>query len=184
MVYVGKFTGWYMERELVDFFAASRRLDPSLSLLVVTQSDPRIIERELARAGVTRSRAVVTSAEPDQVGRYLAAADFGVSFIRRCFSKVSSSPTKIGEYLGSGLPVLSSTGIGDVDGLLAGGDVGVLVDDFSQAGYEAAARAVLALLDDPQTADRCRSVAHRQLGLREVGIPRYDALYREVAALN
>ena len=126
----------------------------------------------------------MTRAEPDEVGRYLAAADFGISFIRRCFSKISSSPTKIGEYLGAGLPVVSSAGIGDVDGLLGGGEVGVLVDDFSRAGYESAARAVLALLDDPRTADRCRSVAHRHLSLREVGIPRYDRLYREVAALS
>jgi glycosyltransferase involved in cell wall biosynthesis len=184
MVYVGKFTGWYMEREMVDFFAAARRLDPALLFLVLTQADQDVLRRELARAGIADEDAVVTRAKPEEVGRYLAAADFGISFIRRCFSKISSSPTKIGEYLGAGLPVVSSAGIGDVDGLLEGGEVGVLVDDYSQAGYEKAARAVLALLDDPQIRDRCHAVARRHLSLREIGIPRYDRLYREVAALS
>jgi glycosyltransferase involved in cell wall biosynthesis len=184
MVYVGKFTGWYMEREMVEFFAAARRLDPALLFLVLTQADQDVLRRELARAGINEDDVLVTRAEPEEVGRYLAAADFGISFIRRSFSKISSSPTKMGEYLGAGLPVVSSAGIGDVDGLLEGGEVGVLVDDYSPAGYATAARGVLALLDDPQTRDRCRGVARRHLSLREVGIPRYDRLYREVAALS
>jgi glycosyltransferase involved in cell wall biosynthesis len=184
IVYVGKFTGWYMEREMVDFFAAARRLDPALLFLVLTQADQEVLWRELARAGIRDADVRVIRAAPEEVGRYLAAADFGISFIRRSFSKVSSSPTKIGEYLGAGLPVVSSAGIGDLDGLLGGGDIGVLVEDFSDSGYEIAARSVMALADDPQTPERCRAVANRHLSLREVGIPRYDRLYREVAALT
>ncbi len=46
------------------------------------------------------------------------AAQLGLSFVRPCPSKVSSSPTKIGEYLAAGLPVISTAGIGDVDELL------------------------------------------------------------------
>jgi glycosyltransferase involved in cell wall biosynthesis len=169
---------------MVDFFAAARRLDPALLFLVLTQADQDILRRELARAGIRDEDARVTRAEPQEVGRYLAAADFGISFIRRCFSKISSSPTKIGEYLGAGLPVVSSAGIGDLDRLLGGGEVGVLVDDFSKAGYESAARAILALADDQRTRERCRALARRHLSLREVGIPRYDRLYREVATLS
>ena len=52
MVYVGKFTGWYLEREMVDFFAAARKLVPDLLFVVLTQSDRAIIEREFARGGI------------------------------------------------------------------------------------------------------------------------------------
>ena len=64
MVYVGKFTGWYMEREMVDFFAAARRLDPALVFLVLTQADQDVLRRELARAGIRDEDARVTRAEP------------------------------------------------------------------------------------------------------------------------
>ena len=43
-----------------------------------------------------------------------------MSFIKPCLSKLSSSPTKVGEYLAAGLPVISTAGIGDVDDLLTG----------------------------------------------------------------
>jgi glycosyltransferase involved in cell wall biosynthesis len=184
MIYVGKFTGWYMHDEMVDFHAAARRLDPELLFVVLSQSDPEIIEREFARAGIAEDDYRVTRAEPADVGRYLQAAEFGISFVRPCFSKISSSPTKVGEYLAAGLPVVSTAGIGDVDEMLERNRVGVFVRELSPSAYEAAAREALELAREPPTRERCRAVARERLSLAEVGIPRYDELYREVAALR
>jgi len=54
------------------------------------------------------------------VAAALRDADAGLSFVKPCVSKLASSPTKIGEYLAIGLPVVSTTGIGDIDQLLSG----------------------------------------------------------------
>ncbi len=182
MIYVGKFTGWYLEAEMVDFFAAARKLEPELLFLVLSQSSPEIIESDFARAGIPPADYRLTRSEPAQVGRYLGVAEFGISFVRPCFSKISSSPTKVGEYLAAGLPVVSTAGIGDVDELLEGNRVGVLVRDLEPGAYQAAAREILELAGDAEARERCRSVARAELSLTEVGIPRYDRLYREVAA--
>jgi glycosyltransferase involved in cell wall biosynthesis len=181
MVYVGKFTGWYLDREMVEFFVAARSVFPHLLFVVLTQSDQSIIEREFTRAGVEPRDYRLEQVEPGEVGRYLAAADFGVSFVRPCASKISSSPTKIGEYLAAGLPVVSTAGIGDVDELLTGPRVGILVRDLAPEVYELAARDTLELVRDPQTRERCRAVAREKLSLEGVGVARYDQLYREVA---
>jgi glycosyltransferase involved in cell wall biosynthesis len=181
MIYVGKFTGWYMEREMVEFFASAKRLQPDLRFLILTQADAEPIREELRKNSIAGEHYLIARAEPEEVPRYLAAADFGISFIRPCFSKVSSSPTKIGEYLNAGLPVVATRGIGDVDPLLEKNGVGILVDDFSLPAYAAAAVAIRALAKDPDCNARCRAVAREQLSLGDVGIPRYDRLYREVA---
>jgi glycosyltransferase involved in cell wall biosynthesis len=181
MVYVGKFTGWYMEREMAEFFAVARRSWPDLLFLVITQADPAPMLHELARQGIQPDDYHVLSSAPEDIGCYLAAADFGISLIRPCFSKISSSPTKIGEYLGAGLPVLSSAGIGDVDSLLESGPVGVLIEDFTERGYEAAAGALRQLCGEAGIRERCRGAAREKLSLRDVGVPRYDELYRRVA---
>jgi glycosyltransferase involved in cell wall biosynthesis len=180
MIYVGKFTGWYMDREMVEFYRSARRLQPHLLFLVLTQADPSAIETELGRQGIPASDYVITRAEPAAVRNYLAAADYGISFVRPSLSKISSSPTKIAEYLAAGVPVVS-TAIGDLVELFAEGELGVLIDDFAPAAYEAAATAVEALARDAAARDRRRAVARRRLSLQEVGIPRYDWLYREVA---
>ena len=51
MVYVGKFTGWYMEREMVDFFAAARRAGPRSRVPGAHAGRPA---RSSARAGARR----------------------------------------------------------------------------------------------------------------------------------
>jgi glycosyltransferase involved in cell wall biosynthesis len=181
LVYVGKFTGWYMEREMVDFYAVARATIPDLLFVVVTQADRAPALAALGARQIDETDFRITSAPPGEIGRYLAAADAGIALIRPCLSKISSSPTKVGEYLGAGLPVISGRGIGDVDQLLSADGVGVLLDEFSVSAYETAASRLSALIADAQTADRCRSVARRELSLREVGVPRYDRVYRRLA---
>jgi glycosyltransferase involved in cell wall biosynthesis len=180
MVYVGKFGGWYMAAEMVDFFTVAKRSIPSLHFLILTQGERSEIERELARRRVCDDYTVM-STPPELLDGYLAAADFGISFIRPAPSKVSSSPTKMGEYLGAGLPVVCTSGVGDLDALITP-DIGTLVSQHTLAGYRAAADQCVRLQADADTAERCRATARLELSLLEIGIPRYRHLYAYVAS--
>jgi glycosyltransferase involved in cell wall biosynthesis len=184
MVYVGKFTGRYLEREMVEFFDVSRQVQPGLKFLVLTQSESRVIVRELDRRDIPATDYFITRAAPDEVGRYLAAADFAICFYRLEFSEIAASPTKIGEYLGAGLPIVSTAGVGDTDELIRAHEVGAVVEELSPGAYHEAAAAIVRLLEDATTAERCQRVAREHLSLRTVGIPSYDRVYREVAALS
>jgi glycosyltransferase involved in cell wall biosynthesis len=181
MIYVGKFGGWYMHGEMVDFFVAAQKIFENLHFLVLTQSDRQMIEDEFARHNVGAAHYTVTSAEPSRVGAYLAAADFAISFISPCPSKLASSPTKIGEYLAGGLPVLCNTGVGDIDTIMLENNVGVALSEFTPPAYEAAARQMLTLLYDCTLKSRCLQAAHAHASLQHIGIPRYVALYESVA---
>jgi glycosyltransferase involved in cell wall biosynthesis len=116
------------------------------------------------------------------VPAYLAAADAALAFIRPTYSKISSSPTKIGEYLAAGLPVVTGRGVGDVDGLLEGSGTGIVLDDFGDASMDRAAEALGAAIGDPEQAARARRCARDELSLRDVGIPAYERLYERLAA--
>ncbi|MDQ3571809.1 MAG: glycosyltransferase [Actinomycetota bacterium] len=183
MVYVGKLTAPYMDREMVEFFAVARRADPRLAFLVLTQAPAASIQGEFGRAGVSADDFRITRSDPERIGDYLALARFAISFCAPTFARIASSPTKIGEYLGAGLPVVSGPGIGDMDAILGAG-VGAVVSSFDAGAYERAADDVRELVSDPATRARCRAVARETFSLDEVGVPRYDRLYREVAALG
>ena len=92
------------------------------------------------------------------------------------------SPTKVGEYLAAGLPVIVTAGIGDLDEHVAGRRVGVLLRRLDEAGYRAALRALADLRADPTLATRCRDTARELYDLEAVGGPRYRALYEAVLA--
>jgi glycosyltransferase involved in cell wall biosynthesis len=183
LAYVGKFGGWYMAREMVDFFAVARQTIPTLHFLVLTQSDPELIVSEFERAGVPDSAYTVTGVPPEEVASVLSAADFAISFIRPSPSKLASSPTKLGEYLAAGLPVVTTAGVGGVDDVLDGSEVGVFVREFSAAGYESAAARASEMLRRPELSEACIALASGRLSLEQIGIPSYQALYRDVDAL-
>jgi glycosyltransferase involved in cell wall biosynthesis len=180
MIYVGKFGGWYMASEMAAFFATVRESIPGLHFLILTQGDRADIRRELRQHGARDGEFTIASAPPDRLPRYLAAADFGISFIRPDPSKASSSPTKVGEYLGAGLPVVCTTGVGDLDTLI-GPDVGALVGEHTRTSYLAATERIVELIADRATRERCRALARRELSLTAVGVPRYRELYELVA---
>lgn len=182
LIYVGKLGGWYMQREMVEFFGVARQVQDDLFFIVLSQSDNELIRTEFRRLGVEDENFSISCASPKDVPMYLAAADLGISFIRPSPSKISSSPTKIGEYLGAGLPVVSSSGVGDCDEILSQSRCGVLVYDFDVDAYRRAATSALCLLREPDIADRCTAVARRSASLEDAGIPRYRELYRLVAA--
>jgi glycosyltransferase involved in cell wall biosynthesis len=182
MIYVGKLTGVYMDREMADFFAVARRSRPDLAMLVLTQSPADSILDELRRADVPQDDFRIASAPSGEVGAYLAAADFAVCFCHPKPSLIAASPTKIGEYLAAGLPVVSGPDVGDTDALLRDGNAGTIVERFGEDDYERAATDVFDLLGDPDAPARCRRLAQEVFSLRDVGIPRYDALYRAIAA--
>jgi glycosyltransferase involved in cell wall biosynthesis len=181
MVYVGKLEGWYMAPEMADFFSVARQQIPDLHFLILTQGTHKPISSRLEQLGLM-SDVTITSAPADEVGKHLATADFGISFIQPCESKASSSPTKVGEYLAAGLPVIATAGVGDLD-MLLGPDVGVLVSDHDQAAHREATASVVRLLSDPGTGARCTALAQSELSLEAVGVPRYRALYQHVASI-
>ena len=181
LVYAGKFSGWYLQREMVDFFARARRTIPRLHFLVLSQSDPALIGDEFARLQIPDDARTITRVAPEEIGAHLAAADAAIAFIKPCYSKISSSPTKIGEYLAAGLAIVTGRGIGDVDALLEEHDSGVVLDSFEPAELERGAALLQERMADPGHRERSLRAA-RELSLADVGVPRYAVLYERLTS--
>jgi glycosyltransferase involved in cell wall biosynthesis len=111
----------------------------------------------------------------------MSRMDAGLFFIRPVFSKTGSAPTKLGEFLGCGIPCLGNAGVGDYAAILEGERVGVALRDFSAAEKEAGVKRLLELLRDPQVRERCTSAARLHFSA-DKGAQDYDRLYRSLAA--
>jgi glycosyltransferase involved in cell wall biosynthesis len=180
LVYSGSLDGWYLTEKMADFFASVVRRDPEAHLLwLTTGSHDRVRELMNKRNIAARNFSVLSVAAAD-VPSYLAAADAGLSFIKRCISKVASSPTKNAEYLACGLPIVINEGIGDSDALVDQWRAGVLIKEFNETEYETAAREIKAMVVAPQARMKARRVAEQLFHLETVGGARYAELYNKV----
>jgi len=182
IVYVGALGGWYLTDEMAELMAVAHHEDSSTFSMVLTQSPPDMIIRRLNSLGMDQSDYLVKKVPPGDVPLYLKAADFAVSLIKPCYSKMSSSPTKMAEYLASGLPVISNAGIGDLDALIREDEVGVILDGLNRESYRRALEGMRRLLLDQGIAERCRGSARNRFDLAGVGGVRYRRLYQRVGS--
>ncbi len=176
-VYVGAFGGWYMTKETADLFGSMRERDPESFALILTQSKREMIEPLLNAYGYGEEDYFIGRVPSSEIPRYLSAADIAVSFIKPCYSKLASSPTKNAEYLACGLPIIANTGVGDVDSLIEENGVGAMIKDFSADDYAEAFSQVERLAD---ISDKCRETARREFDLETVGGVRYRRIYRRL----
>lgn len=177
IIYVGSFGGWYMTDEMTEFLSVAHRQDPSTFSMILTQSPRQKIMDRMFSLGIPEKDFAVTQVSPGEVPRYLRAADIAISFIKPCYSKQSSSPTKIAEYLASGLPVVCNAGVGDLDKLIEENRAGALLPEFTRKVYLKALEEIDLMRADPGSAERLQSVARKEFDLAHVGRTRYRRLY-------
>jgi len=174
---VGSVGPGYLGKEVFRLFALMQRLFPEYDCELCTRSDRRLIERLQRESGVDVRRLRVFSRPHAGMSELLSAGGIGVSLIEPHASKQASCPTKVGEYLACGMPVIYNPGIGDMDTVLDAGQVAVRCSDFSQAGLENTVRQAVALFESPHTQRQCRQLAQDYFSL-DRGVDSYDGLYR------
>lgn len=178
LVYLGSIGTWYLLDEMLVFFRHLLGRRPSARFLFVTREGPASIRSRAAQLGVDPQRILVRAATRRQVPALLSRAQAGVYFIKPCYSKLSSSPTKLGEMLALELPVVTNLGVGDVARLVERG-VGPLVERFEAAEYERALDELLSLGTGPHP--RSRRVAEELFSLSDA-IASYAAIYDRITA--
>ncbi|WP_289043126.1 glycosyltransferase [uncultured Aliiroseovarius sp.] len=111
----------------------------------------------------------------DNVPAFLNAADIGLSFRIASKSSLGVSATKVGEYLSCGLPVISNTGIGDINDILPDRRFGLVLAHHDTPAIEHAARTIATAPFAPRAMIRAHASTRFSL---DRACDQYDALYR------
>ncbi|MBV9528567.1 glycosyltransferase family 4 protein [Sphingomonas sp.] len=176
LVYLGSLGTWYMLPDMLDCFSVYRERHPGARFLFITLDDPSFIRIEAAQRGIANDEIVVSPASREDVPLFLTAADLGISFIRPVFSKIASSPTKMGEMLAAGLPIIANSGIGDIGEIVGETECGAVIESFHRQGYE---RALDGIERCSVSAERRRERATTIYDV-QLGIDAYDRLYQRL----
>jgi glycosyltransferase involved in cell wall biosynthesis len=125
----------------------------------------------------------VHSAPPDQMPGLVSSSHGGLSICRADggVSLKARMPTKIGEFLATGRPVVVNRGLGDMDRLIAEYRCGVAIQGSTPADVKTAAAEFIRLLDDPETGPRCRRVAETYFSI-DTAVETLIETYRQVSS--
>jgi glycosyltransferase involved in cell wall biosynthesis len=180
LVYSGSLDGWYLTEQMADFFRDVVKHQSDAHLLWLTTGRPERVRELMSTRGISEAQFTIRSVAASDVPSYLAAGDVGLSFIKPCFSKIASSPTKNGEYLACGLPLIINAGIGDSDSLVTDWRAGVLIKELNEPSFDRAYNELKALTNNNGIKAKTRQVAERLFDLDTIGGQRYAELYEKV----
>jgi glycosyltransferase involved in cell wall biosynthesis len=170
--YLGSIGTWYMIDEMLVFFRQLKSVYPDAKFLFVTHSDPLLIQRKANALQLNLEDFIIREATRKEVPQLIKASDINISFIKPVYSKISSSPTKLGEVLSMGIPVICNSGVGDVEKVITRTETGYILHHFSTADFEKAIKAIPSLMNKkPQEIrDKAEDVYNLNKGI---------ALYRQ-----
>jgi len=171
--YVGSLGTWYMAKEMLQFFKEFDALKESC-FLIITKDEPSIILKEAVQLGIDVSKLSIVSANRQQIPYYIKLSQASVFFIRPSFSKQASSPTKMGELLSMGIPLVINSGVGDTQAVVEQYKCGVVVNEFNKDAYQSAAKKLLNSLEDFK--NQTEPTAQACFSLQE-GVKRYQEVY-------
>ena len=171
--YLGSLGTWYMLDEMLAFFKELLQKKPNSILFFITNDDENEIKKAAEAKNIPPSSILVKSAKRNEVPIYIACLDIGLFFIKPLYSKKGSSPTKLAELLACGIPIITNTGVGDVDELITNTNCGVLISSFNQQTYQIA----IDKIDNLNTSKQYyRDIALANFSL-EKGVDSYKKIY-------
>ncbi|HEX3151785.1 MAG TPA: glycosyltransferase [Gemmataceae bacterium] len=179
LVYIGTMGLRYLFHRVARFVAVAREELGTVRLRVLTRTDPAEVTATLRAAGLPDHAWSLGSVPHLQMPCELAHQHAGLFFLTQGISEHGCSPTKVGEYWASGLPVVSTPNVSDTDNIARRYRVGVVVNEHTDNEYRRAARELLGLLDDPELSVRCRRAAEDHYDL-DAACRRQMALYKTV----
>lgn len=172
--YVGSVGTWYMLPEMLDFYKTLLKQKPNARLLFVTGDSPDSILQKAAEKGIDTNKIIIDKCLHKDVPLYVSLFDLSVFFIKPAYSKKASSPTKQGELMAMGIPVVCNSGVGDTDVIVHKYHSGIVIDTLTEAGYENA-------LNLDTAFDRTGIIqGAKEYFSLEQGVNRYLKIYTEI----
>ena len=180
--YLGSLSTWYLPEEMLRFFLQFRIKVPHAKFLIITTEEAQPFIKMAEKIGVPLDSLIFTSSNRNDLPALLSLCNTSLFFIKPAFSKIASSPTKLGELLSMGIPVICNTGIGDTDEMITKSQSGVICKSFDEKEYDRCSAEILNL---EKTLDRefTRRKAIELFSL-ENGVNCYHSIYQDLIAKN
>jgi glycosyltransferase involved in cell wall biosynthesis len=172
-------SGWFKLDWLTGFIAVAAQQHAQLQFRITSLDDPFAVRQGLGLEPSIHDRLTIEPCSSHRVQEVLQGQLASMMFFSQGLGKLGSSPTRMGEILGCGVPVVANEGVGDVAKIIQEHRVGVLVKSSEPTDLLAAWSELQALLLDPGLARRCRDTAEQHFSLT-AGTQAYADLYDRV----
>jgi glycosyltransferase involved in cell wall biosynthesis len=191
--YAGSMAAWQCGEEMLRLFAQLHKMDhEAFLLLLVPQADHKKARGYLLKYGVGEDNVLLADVSHEAVAPALQRAHAGFLLRKRNPVNQVASPTKFGEYLAAGIPVIMSDGIGDFSQMASDQRLGLVLSsrlmDLEEFPAEELRRIIEftrgSMRERQQVSSRCRRAAAEHLHWDKASSGLFNAYTGRMSAAN
>ncbi len=134
LIYVGSvYFSWQKISRSLKVYKLIKNIKENTKMIIITrESDKSILIDLIKRNNISPDNLMIKYSIPnEEISNYLNASDLGIILRDNHPMNNVAAPGKFGEYLCSGLPVLTGVGIADFSEKLANTSYGIVLDDIN-----------------------------------------------------
>jgi glycosyltransferase involved in cell wall biosynthesis len=144
---------------------------------IINKDDHAIIKEKIQNAYIKKENYNLKYVLPYEIDKSIYVSSFGVFFPVNGFYLNGYFPTKLGEFLSNGIPVITCPINKDVDSIIRNNKIGIIIDNTEMNNNNILREIENILLID-NLSDKCRAVAEKFFNI-ENAIKIYQRIYNK-----
>ena len=175
--YLGSIGGWYLTHEILQCCKILSDAIPTAKFLFISPHGHETIVEKAKQLGLAEEKLILKQADRSEVPLLLSLSSYSLFFIKPCYSKQASSPTKHGEIMAMGIPLITNSGVGDVAEIVQQYQSGMVLNHLTEEAYINLAEALLNKTSFNSQAIRAGAMEYFNL---KTAIDKYHLLYEAI----
>jgi len=176
--YAGSLGTWYLVDEMMGFYMRLLKQNPEAVFLIISHDSVSSIFDLAEKNGINKNQIIVKKADRNEMPLYLSIMDLSVMLIKPSFSKKASSPTKLGELMAMGIPVVCNNNVGDVEEIVNKYKAGLVLNELKEEIFDSAIYKIIKS-NNWYDVELMRKGAVEYYDL-EKGVEQYDRVYKDL----
>ncbi len=179
--YLGSVGSWYLLDEMMQFFKILQNKKPNAKFLFISKENKFLITESAVKNKVNTESIIIKPTEREDLPTILSLSTASIFFIKSVFSKQASSPTKMGELMSMGVPIIANAGVGDINEIMNNDNYGIIITELNKENYKIHANEI----DKLQKIDKnkLKEGASKYYSLKK-GVEKYFEIYKTITNLN
>lgn len=160
VVYSGSFFGpWQQPDKMLEVYMHIKARIQNSILLILTTDEVTDVSKFLVSRGLSEDCFEIRRLDHRDVPKHLLAGDIGLLIRAQDTINRVACPTKFGEYLACGIPVLCTDGIGDISAYVKKHKIGIVLgNEWDCIDWDLICKDIV-MLKDSDIKRKCREIA-------------------------
>lgn len=177
--YIGNLYGAYNILPIIETFSKLIEIDKNIILKIYTKEEKKNIKNYFLMKNIPNKNYSIESVDNDELIKIVPCFDIGVFNLNKNYSIQASFPTKIGEFLASGVPIVCNNFNEDIEKILSINKIGLIVDfNFEYKYPKVFYNKLIELKNNDKIKYNCRSFCLNELSI-EYGTNKYNEIYKK-----